>query len=102
MGLQGNYLVFMVKNWHSDAVQMEDQLMYLTIKEAAQFLNMKESAIETLIQQKRVRAIFDGEQYLLNKEQFNTHIEQMEKYKKLVEEILNEPIPEDIDVKDED
>lgn len=76
--------------------------MYLTIKEAALFLNMKESTIETLIQQKRVRAIFDGEQYLINKEQFNTHLEQMEKYKKLVEEILNEPIPEDIDVKDED
>ncbi|MGQ0420036.1 hypothetical protein ACT4US_12035, partial [Bacillus sp. HC-Mk] len=27
---------------------------------------------------------------------------QMEKYKQLVEEILNEPIPEDMDVKDED
>ncbi|EAO53126.1 hypothetical protein RBTH_09308 [Bacillus thuringiensis serovar israelensis ATCC 35646] len=26
----------------------------------------------------------------------------MEKYKQLVEEILNEPIPEDMDVKDED
>lgn len=76
--------------------------MFVTIKEAAQYLNMKESTLEALIQQKRIRAIFDGEQYLLNKEQFNTHIEQMEKYKKLVEEILNEPIPEDIDVKDED
>lgn len=58
--------------------------------------------MKSLIQQKKIRALFDGEQYLLNKEQFNTHLEQMEKYKQLVEEILNEPIPEDMDVKDED
>ncbi len=76
--------------------------MYLTIKEAAEYLSLSESYIESLIRQKRIRAIHDGEQYLINKEQFNTHLEQMEKYKKLVEEILNEPIPEDLDVKDED
>lgn len=76
--------------------------MYLTIKETAEFLNFPESYIESLIQQKRIRAVHDGVQFLVNKEQFNTHIEQLENYKKLVEEILNEPIPEDIDVKDED
>jgi len=37
-----------------------------------------------------------------NKEQFKTHVEQMEEYRQLIEEILNEPIPEDIDIKDED
>jgi excisionase family DNA binding protein len=77
-------------------------IMYLTIKETAEFLNMPESAVESLILQKRIRAIHDGERYLINKEQFNTHLEQVEKYKKLVEEMLNEPIPEDLDVKDED
>jgi excisionase family DNA binding protein len=76
--------------------------VYLTIKETAEFLSLPESYIESLIQQKRIRAIHDGEQYLIYKEQFNTHLEQMEKYKKLVEEMLNEPIPEDLDVKDED
>lgn len=76
--------------------------MYLTIQETAEFLNFPESYIESLIQQKRIRAVHDGVQFLINKEQFNTHIEQMENYKKLVEEILNEPIPEDIDVNDED
>lgn len=76
--------------------------LYITIEEAAEYLNLPKSYIEELIQQKKVRALFDGEQYLLNKEQFNTHLEQMEKYKQLVEEILNEPIPEDMDVKDED
>ncbi|WP_442597835.1 excisionase family DNA-binding protein [Neobacillus sp. D3-1R] len=76
--------------------------MYLTIKEAAEYLSMSEQAMEKLIQQKKVRALFDGEQYLVYKEQFNTHLKQLEKYKFLVEEVLNEPIPEDIDVKDED
>jgi len=76
--------------------------LYITVKEAAEYLNLPESYIEELVQQKRIRAVYDGEQYLLNKEQFNTHLEQMEKYKQLVEEILNEPIPEDMDVKDED
>lgn len=76
--------------------------MYLTIKETAEYLSFSESYIESLIKEKRIRALFDGEQYLINKEQFSTHLEQMEKYKTFVEELRNEPIPEDIDVKDED
>ncbi len=76
--------------------------MYLTIKETADLLSMPESNVESLILQKRIRAIHDGQQYLINKEQFKTHFEQLEKYKKLIEEINSEPIPEDIDVKDED
>ncbi|CAM4370480.1 hypothetical protein BAMA_23170 [Bacillus manliponensis] len=76
--------------------------MYLTIKEAAEYLNIPEAQVENLILQRRVRAVHDGEQYLLYQDQFQTHFEQLEKYKKLVEEILNEPIPEDMDVKDED
>ncbi|MEK4925419.1 helix-turn-helix domain-containing protein [Bacillus sp. FSL K6-1338] len=76
--------------------------LYITVEETAEYLNLPKSYIEELIQQKKIRALFDGEQYLVNKEQFNTHLEQMEKYKQLVEEILNEPISEDMDVKDED
>ncbi|WP_273853900.1 excisionase family DNA-binding protein [Guptibacillus spartinae] len=76
--------------------------MYLTVKETAEYLSLPESYIETLIREKRVRTIFDGEQYLLYKEQFNTHFEQLEKLKQRLEEEANEPIPEDADVKDED
>ncbi|MBD1382503.1 excisionase family DNA-binding protein [Metabacillus arenae] len=76
--------------------------MYLTIKEAAEYLDLSESNIENLILQRKVRAVHDGDQYLVFKDQFKSHLEQVEKYKKLVEEVLNEPIPEDIDVKDED
>jgi excisionase family DNA binding protein len=76
--------------------------MYLTIKETAEYLSLPESTVESLIKQKKIRAIYDGSDYLINKEQFNTHLKQMEKYKHLVEEIFNEPIPEDLDIKDED
>lgn len=76
--------------------------MYLTLEETAEYLSLPQSYVEHLIQHNRIRALHDGEHYLINKEQFNTHLDQMEKYKKQVEEILNEPIPEDRDIKDED
>lgn len=76
--------------------------MYLTVEEAAEFLEIPTSQVENLIHHKQIRAIHDGEQFLINKEQFNTHLEQLEKYKRLVEDLMNEPLPEDIDVKDED
>jgi excisionase family DNA binding protein len=76
--------------------------LYLTVKEAAEHVSLSEGTITKLITQKKIRAIFDGEQYLINKDQFNTYFEQMEKYKEMVEEYLSEPIPEDRDIKDED
>ncbi|MBT2679633.1 excisionase family DNA-binding protein [Bacillus sp. ISL-35] len=76
--------------------------MYLTIKEAAEYLSIPEAQVENLVFQRKIRAIHDGEQYLIYKDQFNTHLKQVENYKKLVEEIMNEPVPEDIDIKDED
>lgn len=76
--------------------------MYLTVKETAEYLSLPEDYIEKLIKEKRIRALFDGEHYMINKEQFNAHLKQMEKYKKQLEEEMNEPLPEDWDVKDED
>jgi len=76
--------------------------MYLTIKEVADYLSLSESYIKSLVLQGEIRAVHDGTQYLINKEQFNNHREQMETYKKLIADYLSEPIPEDIDVKDED
>jgi excisionase family DNA binding protein len=76
--------------------------LYLTVKETAEYLSVSEDYIESLIKLKKIRTLHDGEEYLIYKEQFNSHLDQLEKYKKLVEEVLNDPIPEDIDVKDED
>ena len=76
--------------------------IYLNLNEAAEYLSISEEKLKRLIVQGRIRAIHDGNQYLLNKEQFNTHLRQMEKYKELAEEYYNEPVPEDRDIKDED
>ncbi|WP_163970986.1 excisionase family DNA-binding protein [Oceanobacillus halotolerans] len=76
--------------------------MYLTIDEIADYLSMDESRVKALVLQGRIRSIHDGEQFLINKEQFTTHFEQVEKYKQMIQEYWNEPLLEDIDVKDED
>ena len=76
--------------------------IYLNLNEAAEYLSISEEKLRRLIVQGKIRAIHDGNEYLLNKEQFNTHLRQMEKYKELAEEYYNEPIPEDRDIKDED
>ncbi|GIO27920.1 excisionase family DNA-binding protein [Ornithinibacillus bavariensis] len=76
--------------------------MYITIPELAEYLSMNEAKVRAFVLQGRIRAIHDGEQYLINKNQFTTHFEQVEKYRLMIQEYLNEPIPEDIDVKDED
>lgn len=76
--------------------------MYLTIEETADYLSLHESKVTALILQGKIRAVHDGQQFLVNKEQFTTHFEQIDKYRLMIQEYLNEPIPEDIDVKDED
>ena len=76
--------------------------IYLNLNEAAEYLSISEEKLKRLIVQGRIRAIHDGNEYLLNKEQFNTHLRQMEKYKELAEEYYNEPVPEDRNIKDED
>lgn len=76
--------------------------MYLTIQETADYLSLPKEYIESLIMQKKIRTVHDGEQLLIYKDQFKTHLEQIEKYKILAEEWANEPIPEDLDIKDED
>ncbi|WP_050613965.1 excisionase family DNA-binding protein [Bacillus testis] len=76
--------------------------MYLTIKETAAYLSVSETYVEQLILNGQIRTLYDGEQHLIFKDQFQTHFEQLEKYKHLVEEWQNEPIPEDKDIKDED
>ncbi|ASV66754.1 excisionase family DNA-binding protein [Cytobacillus sp. FSL W7-1323] len=77
--------------------------MYLTIEETAQYLSVSVSYVEELILQGKIRVIHDSEgAVLIYKDQFKTHFQQLEKYKKLVEELSKEPIPEDRDIKDED
>ena len=76
--------------------------MYMTIKETAEYLEIPEEYLRQLILNNKIRTVHDGDQYLINKNQFQNHMEQMEKYKRMIQEYLSEPIPEDPDVKDED
>ncbi|MCD5325425.1 MULTISPECIES: excisionase family DNA-binding protein [Pontibacillus] len=76
--------------------------MYLSIQETADYLELPVEYIEKLVRERRIRALFDGEHYLINQNQFTTHFEQVEKYRQYIQEYLNEPIPEDPDIKDED
>ncbi|APC47204.1 excisionase family DNA-binding protein [Virgibacillus halodenitrificans] len=76
--------------------------MYKTIQETAEYLSMDIAKVRALVLEGRIRAIHDGNQYLINQAQFKTHFEDVEKYRQKIQEYLNEPIPEDIDVKDED
>jgi len=76
--------------------------MYLTVKETADYLSMPETKVLSLILEGKIRAVHNGENFLVNKDQFTTHMEQVEKYRKIIQEYLNEPLPDDLDVKDED
>ncbi|MEH7419172.1 excisionase family DNA-binding protein [Neobacillus drentensis] len=77
--------------------------MYLTLEETAKYLSVSVPYVESLILQGKIRVLHDENgEVLIFKNQFKTHFEQLEKYKKLVEELKSEPIPEDIDIKDED
>lgn len=76
--------------------------MYLTIEETAEYLELSITDITRLIREKQIRTLSDGETILIYKEQFNLYLQEIEKYKKELQDYLNEPIPEDIDIKDED
>ncbi|MCM3323817.1 excisionase family DNA-binding protein [Cytobacillus kochii] len=58
--------------------------MYLTIEETAQYLSVSVIYVEELILQGKIRVIHDSEgAVLIYKDQFKSHFQQLEKYKKL-------------------
>lgn len=76
--------------------------LYLTIEETAEYLELPVSEIHRLIREKQVRFVRVEDEILLYKEQFNLFINERQKQKFALEEYLNIPVPEDIDIKDED
>lgn len=76
--------------------------MYLTIQETADYLDLPVSDIYRLIREKQVRVVRVDDEVLLYKEQFNLYLKERERQKAAFEAYLNEPIPEDPDIKDED
>ncbi|ANU20310.1 DNA-binding protein [Planococcus plakortidis] len=76
--------------------------MYMTVPETAAFLSMPEEQVNRYVLEGRIRAVHDGEQYLINTSQFESHFQQLEIAKLELEEWRATPIPDDIDIKDED
>lgn len=76
--------------------------MYITIPEAAEHLGMPIEQVQKYVLEGRIRSVNDGEQFLLNKDQFGLYFEQLKVVKKQIEDWHNEPIPLDRDIKDED
>lgn len=76
--------------------------MYKTVAETALDLGMPEEQIMRLVYEGRIRSVYDGEQILINNSQFSTYFQQLERIKEEIEIWRSTPIPEDIDVKDED
>lgn len=76
--------------------------MYKTVEETSKDLSMPEDQVMRYVLNGRIRAVHDGKQYLINSAQFDTFHEQLERLKEEIEIWRNTPIPEDIDVKDED
>ncbi|ANU27358.1 helix-turn-helix domain-containing protein [Planococcus versutus] len=76
--------------------------MYMTIQETAAFLSMSEEQVNRYVLEGRIRTVHDGEQYMINTSQFDTHFKQLEQAKHALEEWRATPIPDDVDIKDED
>lgn len=76
--------------------------MYLTLKEAADLLDLPEEYLLQCVQDRKIRAIHDGKEYLLNQAHFENYHKQMRELREQFAEEQTEPIPEDFDVKDED
>ncbi|MFC4410837.1 excisionase family DNA-binding protein [Chungangia koreensis] len=76
--------------------------MFVSIEEAAEYISMPVELVQKYVLEGRIKAIHDGENFLVNTAQFDTHLKQMEIVKQMIDEWRSEPIPEDIDVKDED
>lgn len=76
--------------------------MYLTIEKTAEYLKIDINEMMRLIREKQVRYIKIDDEILINQNQFTLFLKTKEKMLKELEEYLNTPLPEDIDIKDED
>lgn len=76
--------------------------MYITIPEAAEYLGMPVGQVQKYVVEGRIRAVHDGEQFLINQDQFGLYFEQLKVVKQQIKNWYNEPIPPDRDIQDED
>jgi len=77
-------------------------MMYKTVEQTAADIGMPEHQVLQYIYAGRIKAVHDGEHFLINSAQFDTYHQQLERIKEEIEIWRNTPIPEDVDIKDED
>ncbi len=77
-------------------------MMYKSVAETAKDISMPEQQVMRYVLEGRIRAVYDGEQMLISSDQFERYHEQLQRIKEEIEIWKNTPIPEDIDIKDED
>lgn len=76
--------------------------MYQTIEQLAEYLEVEVGYVVHLIRTHQVHThLVDGE-VLINNAQFDFFLKQRQKLLEEYQKYLEEPIPEDIDIKDED
>ena len=74
----------------------------MTITETAEHIGMPIEQVTRYVLAGRIRAVHDGEQYMINNDQFNLYFKQLEIAKQQIADWLHEPLPPDPDIKDED
>ncbi|MED4782775.1 glucose-6-phosphate isomerase [Brevibacillus choshinensis] len=82
--------------------RLKENKTYLTVSETAEYLELPEMFILEKIKEGRIRTVHDGTEYLINKEQFKHHLEELRRLREWEDASRHEPIPESYDVKDED
>ena len=76
--------------------------MYQTIEGIAESLEVDIAYVLYLIREKQISTITVDDEVLINRSQFDFFIKQRQKMIEEYQKYLDEPIPEDIDIKDED
>lgn len=76
--------------------------MYQTIEWIAEYLEVDIAYVLYLIREKQISTITVDDEVLINRSQFDFFIKQRQKMIEEYQKYLDEPIPEDIDIKDED
>ena len=76
--------------------------MYRTIEGIAEYLEVDIAYVLYLIREKQISTITVDDEVIINQSQFDFFIKQRQKMIEEYQKYLDEPIPEDIDIKDED
>ena len=76
--------------------------MYQTIEGISEYLEVDIAYVLYLIREKQISTITVDDEVLINRSQFDFFIKQRQKMIEEYQKYLDEPIPEDIDIKDED